>query len=674
MTPFVSRLLLIFILGTGYIQADAPRSLPEGQLPKDVRLDPLKDLNGYFPFTPPATKEAWSERAALIKTNLLVALGLFPLPTRHPLNPVIHGRMDRGDYIVEKVYFESWPGFFVTGNLYRPKTKGGRHPGIIFAHGHWENGRFYDLGSENIKKEVASGAEKYAEGGRSLLQALPVQLARMGCVVFQLDMLGYADSQQISMAIAHQFGKQRPEMNTVENWGLYSPQAEAHLQSILGLQTWNTIRALDFLETLPDVDASRIGVTGASGGGTQTFIIGAIDARPKVAFPAVMVSTAMQGGCTCENASLLRIHTSNVEIAGLFAPKPLGMTAADDWTKEMPTKGFPQLQQLYLLLGHPENVQLTARLEFGHNYNYPSRAAMYDLFNTHLHIGAKTPIIETNYVRLTREEMTVWDAQHPQPAGGPDFERRLLRELHQDSEKNLATDTSLSKHRTAWSSLIGRTFQSAGNVEWNRTAKVDRGDFIEMPGTLRNTTYSEEVPVFFLYPKKWNGSTVLFLHPEGKSGLYEANGKLRPDVQKALDEGATVAGIDLLGQGEFLPKGQKYLQTPKVNNPREAAAYTFGYNSSVFAQRVHDILSFTRYVRSQHEPPTKKLTLVALEGTAPLAAAVLALSGTPIDASNLPKTEFRFSQLLDFRSPDFLPGAAKYGDVPKLLRLAQSLP
>ena len=174
----------------------------------------------------------------------------------------------------------------------------------------------------------------------------------MGIVAFNFDMLGYCDSQQISFAVAHRFAKQRPEMNAAENWGLFSPQAEAHAQSVMGLQTWNSIRALDFLETLPDVDAKRIGCTGASGGGTQTFILGAIDPRLAVACPAVMVTTAMQGGCTCENASLLRIGTGNVEFAALFAPKPLGMTAANDWTKEMATKGFPELQKHYALSAH----------------------------------------------------------------------------------------------------------------------------------------------------------------------------------------------------------------------------------------------------------------------------------------------------------------------------------
>src|SRR5258708_5429209 len=103
----------------------------------------------------------------------------------------------------------------------------------------------------------------------------------------------------------------------------------------MGLQTWNSIRVLDFVSSLPEVDPSRIVITGASGGGTQSFITAALDERLTAAFPAVMVSTAMQGGCICENSSLLRVETGNIEMAGLIAPRPLGMSAANDWTKDI---------------------------------------------------------------------------------------------------------------------------------------------------------------------------------------------------------------------------------------------------------------------------------------------------------------------------------------------------
>src|SRR5438093_4302631 len=166
----------------------------------------------------------------------------------------------------------------------------------------------------------------------------------------------------------------------------------------MGLQTWNSIRALDFLLSLPDVDPQRIGVTGASGGGTQTFILCAVDDRPAAAFPAVMVSTAMQGGCICENCSYLRQDTGNIELAALFAPKPLGMSGADDWTKEIETKGLPELKALYKLYGAEDNVTAKCFLQFDHNYNQVSRELMYGWFNKHLKLGLKDPVQEKPFV------------------------------------------------------------------------------------------------------------------------------------------------------------------------------------------------------------------------------------------------------------------------------------
>src|SRR5439155_8436864 len=251
-----------------------------------------------------------------------------------------------------KVFFASYPGHYVCGNLYRPTGKTGRLPAILSPHGHWGSmleGRFYDAGEKAAAEQIKQGAEKTMAGARYPLQARCAQLARMGCVVFHYDMVGYADSQQIP-----------------HRQGFTDPEAELRLQSFMGLQTFNSIRALDFLVSLPDVDPSRIGVTGASGGGTQTFILCAVDDRPTVAFPAVMVSTAMQGGCVCENCSYLRQFTGNIEIAGLFAPKPLGMTGANDWTLHIEQKGLPELKELYKLYGVEDRVMAKCFPQFDH--------------------------------------------------------------------------------------------------------------------------------------------------------------------------------------------------------------------------------------------------------------------------------------------------------------------
>src|ERR1700760_990135 len=188
--------LSVAILCTSALAADIPRALPAGELPQDTRLGPLKDLNGYFPFTPMASPGEWAKRAEEVRTQIRVAEGIWPEPTRTPLNAVVRDRIDGEDYTIEKVYFESMPGFFVTGTLFRPRTPG-QHPAVLCPHGHWKDARFIIRGDAEMKKELDSGGERFAESGRSMFQSLGVQLARMGIVAFVYDMLGNSDSNQI---------------------------------------------------------------------------------------------------------------------------------------------------------------------------------------------------------------------------------------------------------------------------------------------------------------------------------------------------------------------------------------------------------------------------------------------------------------------------------------------
>ena len=333
--------------------AAGPRALEEGKLPADARYDKLKNLDGYFPFTPADNAEQWKARAEFVRRQILVSQGIWPMPTRTPINAVVHSKQDMGDYTIEKVYLQSYPGHYVTGNLYRPAgdalkhaqkvSGGGKLAAVLCPHGHWNNGRMLDQGDATAKKQVENGEEFNLNSGHSPLQARAIHLARLGCVVLFYDMVGYADSVQF---LQHRPGV-RAHMNKDElgEWGFFSKQAELRGQSMMGLQTYNSIAALDFITSLPDVDTKRVGCTGASGGGTQTMILAAIDDRITTAVPAVMVSTAMQGGCTCENANHLRVNTGNIEFAAMAAPRPNAMTAANDWTKEMMTKAIPNCRR-----------------------------------------------------------------------------------------------------------------------------------------------------------------------------------------------------------------------------------------------------------------------------------------------------------------------------------------
>lgn len=656
----------------------APRVLANDTRPADVRLAPLKGLDGYFPFQPPASREAWNARAESVRRRILISQGLWPMPTRNPITPVIHGRIEREDYTIEKVYFESAPGFFVTGNLYRPKTPRGRVPAVLFAHGHWKDARLSLETDAKLRAEIASGQERFEQGGQSRFQSLCVQLARMGCVVWQWDMLSDSDSVQFSADVIHLFKYQRPEMNNPDAWGLFSPPAEARLQSVMGLQTWNAVRSLDFVLTLPEVDPARVAITGASGGGTQTMLLAAIDPRIALSFPAVMVSTAMQGGCTCENASLLRVGTGNVEFAALFAPKPQGMTTANDWTIEMAKKGFPELRQLYGLLGAPEAVMLHRGEHFPHNYNAVSRSAFYTWLNRHFALGFTEPVIERDYTPLTREQLSVWDEGHPAPkAADPDFERRLLRWFADDADGQLRSllsppDRFREVAGAAVQVMIGRTPAETGDVVWSPKTSRDTAGHREATGLVRNLSHGEELPVIWLRPGAATPirRTVVWLDDAGKASLYASDGTLLPAVQRLLDAGCAVLGADLLWQGEFLAAGETFTQTPKVASPREFAGYTFGYNASVAAQRTHDLFTLLAAARAEGRP----VDVAAFGSLAPVAAAARALAGPQIARAALSTGGFRFAQLRDFRDPRFLPGGAKYLDLPGLLALAVPQP
>jgi hypothetical protein len=337
-----TREALAFLATTALVFLSTEPTVPAFQQPDQPPpgVHRYRTLDDRYP--PPRFTAAsdWKRRAAYLREHVLASAGLLPVPSRTPLNPVVFDEIAHQDYSVSKVYFESLPGFFVTGNLYRPTGSDGPFPAILSPHGHWTYGRF-----ENTA--LVSGP------GRA------INLARQGFVVFTYDMIGYNDSRQLT----HTFGGRRENL-----WGL----------SLAGLQLWNSIRSLDFLQSLPFVQRDAIGVTGESGGGTQTFLLAAADDRVTVAVPVNMISLHMQGGCLCENPPGLRLETTNVELAATIAPRPLLMiSATGDWTNETLESEYPAVRAIYALLGAEDRVN-AVRFTAEHNYNKDSREAMYD--------------------------------------------------------------------------------------------------------------------------------------------------------------------------------------------------------------------------------------------------------------------------------------------------------
>jgi len=266
--------LVLLVLSNALLAAER-NGLPA----TDQRGAKVKTLDTRRTFPEISSRAQWETRAREIREHVLVSCGLWPMPEKTPLHAKVFDRVERDGYTIEKVHFQPLPGFYLAGNLYRPLGKGaGPFPAILNPHGHWRKGRLEDqaLGS---------------------IAARCINFAKQGMVAFSYDMVGYNDTSQVP----HTFANDPTNLL----WNI----------SLMGLQTWNSIRALDFLESLPDVDKKRLACTGESGGGTQTFMLGAIDPRMAVQAPIVMVSHSMQGGCLCENAPGLRLDYSNMEIA-----------------------------------------------------------------------------------------------------------------------------------------------------------------------------------------------------------------------------------------------------------------------------------------------------------------------------------------------------------------------
>ena len=494
----------------------------------DSRNTDLPDTSTHFTARRYATLAEWESRKALLRKQILSAAGLLPMFPRTDLHPQVFGRVQGRDYTIEKVLLETLPGVYLGGNLYRPlkPAPAGGFPAVVSPHGHWSYGRLDNTAIASIPARC-------------------ITLAREGYVVFAYDMVGYDDTVQTP----HDFGD--------------NPRDQLWAFGSLGLQLWNSIRAVDFVESLPDVDRKRIGATGASGGATQTFLLAAVDDRIQFDAPANMVSFIYQGGGVCENAPNLRVGADNVEIASMMAPRPMLLAASTgDWTRNMMSEEYPAARAVYELYGKPDNVQAFFQTA-PHNYNQASREAMYAFFGKHA-LGETDPArFKEGNVRVEKLEDMLALHNRTLPAGALTFDQiralwiRLAGEQAGDERERLRFALAAE-----WPSrVLSRTDND--RIVLGREGRGDR------------------VPGIWI---KGSNPPALVVHPDGAEAARKS-----PEVARLVQSGRAVLMIDAF-------------QTGSAVAPRNRSAHMFlTFNKSDDANRVQDILTALAWL---HQPKT----------------------------------------------------------------------
>lgn len=344
---------------------------------EEQAIEQLKRFRESYP-----TAKQWKQKAEVIRQGILQGAKLYPLPKKTPLNAIRTNKREYNGYIVENVAFESLPGVFVTGSLYYPSHPKGKTAGIVSFHGHWGRPENYGRYRSDAQSRCAS-------------------LALMGATVLSIDMVGYGEMNKIGWEHKH--------------------------AEVLKLQLWNAIRSVDYLLSLDMVDKKRIGATGASGGGTQTFLLTAVDDRVTVSVPVVQVSAHFFGGCVCE--SHMPIHksksheTNNVEIAALAAPRPLMLISdGEDWTKNVPKAEFPHIQFIYRLMKAEKLVENIHFPDEGHGYEFSKRKAVYPFLAKHLKLNLNAILDENGNITEQKveiepyEKFLIFDNNNPLPA------------------------------------------------------------------------------------------------------------------------------------------------------------------------------------------------------------------------------------------------------------------
>jgi len=593
-------------------------------MPADARLHPTRHTDAVYPTTCFDSRQQVEARKEELRFNLQMAAGLYPWPDKTPLNARFETVGEYEGYSIHKVMFESRPGFWSTGNLYLPRPLTGKAPAILNVIGHWEEQRL------TRRTDDQSTAADY-----------PQQLAnfaRMGFVCLVTDMIGKVDSLQIT----HDYGRGEKEL-----W-----QSNG-----LGVQLWNNIRALDLLCELEYVDVENIGVTGASGGGSQTLFLALADDRVKAMAPINMISLHMQGGCQCENAPGLRKHTDNTEMCAVLAPRPLFLSGSTgDWTKYLETVEYPAMLEAYRHFG-AENVVEYIFQDADHQYNSKTRQRVYSFFARHL-MGRdiqwqEQPIETGDILDLT------WFRGNGHAPGYENDEEFFAASKAERMEKIRSLCECEKKKMLSW--MTGISGAKAAVAECAREEIC--GSMMEK-GALTGEN-GEMIPFVRMIPDNWDKKRVcLALSGQGKACLGQDK------MQAMLKEGIALVSGDLFMTGETAA-AQRVMDGKPVCYHKDAAdnprRYFTTFNDTDDALRTQDVALLWQLTRE-----TGSECCLWAEGVAARAAACALPLLEKVEQAYLEKAALELEGDEAYYREFFVPGLLQLGGLSGVLKMTDA--
>ena len=497
-----------------------------------------------------------------------------PFPAKSPLKARVTGTVERESYRIEKILFESRPGLLVTGNLYLPRGVQGPLPGVIATCGHSDNGK---------------AGETY--------QSFTQGLARLGYVVFIIDPVGQGERlQYLDQAGRSRYGNGVPEHLHLGNQQLLAGE------NFPFWRAWDAIRALDYLETRPEVDPQRIGMTGNSGGGTMTTWLGGLDDRWSMAAHGCFITTLRRN---IENElpqdteqyplRALAHGLDHDDFIAAMAPKPVILLAKekDFFDVRGAEEAYGRLKRLYTLLGAPENIALFVGPTY-HGYSKENREAMYRWFHRH---QGRSDQIESEPPIVIEKDETLQVTPGGQVAGlGSRTVFSFTAEISRQMGKTrpALTGNALATAITETLRLPARrALPDARILREIRPRRYPRARFttyaVETEPGIHAIVYRLSEASHFSRPLPGPAETILYVSHLSSDDELRTEPLLRETITAA--PATAVYTCDLRGSGESMPNtaGEDRFDLP-YGSEYLYAGFSLMLDEPLLGRRTHDLL------------------------------------------------------------------------------------